>query len=86
MYVEGQEVIGQAAVNIDCSAFAEKKFSSYVKGSVMDLFEFALQMMASTAPVLRNMVTHRFALEGIREAFETASDKKRGAIKVAVTP
>jgi len=49
-------------------------------------FEFALQMMASTAPVLRNLVTHRFTLEGIREAFETASDKKRGAIKVAVTP
>ena len=49
-------------------------------------FELALEMMASTAPVVRDLVTHRFELEGIQEAFETASDKKRGAIKVAVTP
>jgi threonine dehydrogenase-like Zn-dependent dehydrogenase len=48
-------------------------------------FELALQMMASNAPVLRDLVTHRFELERIREAFETAADKKRGAIKVVVT-
>jgi len=49
-------------------------------------FELALQMMASNAPLVRDLVTHRFELERIREAFETAADKKRGAIKVAVTP
>jgi threonine dehydrogenase-like Zn-dependent dehydrogenase len=49
-------------------------------------FELALEMMASNAPVVRDLVTHRFELEGIREAFETAADKTRGAIKVAVTP
>jgi threonine dehydrogenase-like Zn-dependent dehydrogenase len=49
-------------------------------------FEVALRMMASNAPVVHDLVTHRFDLEAIREAFETASDKKRGAIKVAVTP
>jgi L-iditol 2-dehydrogenase len=48
-------------------------------------FELALEMMASNAPVLRDLVTHRFELERIREAFETAADKKRGAIKVALT-
>jgi threonine dehydrogenase-like Zn-dependent dehydrogenase len=48
-------------------------------------FELALQMMASNAPVVRDLVTHRFELERIREAFETAADKKRGAIKVVVT-
>lgn len=47
-------------------------------------FELALQMLASNAPIARDLVTHRFELERIREAFETASDKKRGAIKVAV--
>lgn len=48
-------------------------------------FELALKMLASNAPVARDLVTHRFELDAIREAFETASDKKRGAIKVAVT-
>jgi threonine dehydrogenase-like Zn-dependent dehydrogenase len=41
-------------------------------------------MMASNAPVVRDLVTHRFELEGIREAFETAADKTQGTIKVAV--
>jgi threonine dehydrogenase-like Zn-dependent dehydrogenase len=49
-------------------------------------FELALEMMASNAPVVRDLVTHRFELGRIREAFETAADKTRGAIKVAVTP
>ena len=31
------------------------------------------------------MVTHRFPLERIAEAFETASDKTRGSIKVTIT-
>jgi len=48
-------------------------------------FELALEMMASNATSLRGLVTHRFELERIRDAFETAADKKRGAIKVAVT-
>jgi threonine dehydrogenase-like Zn-dependent dehydrogenase len=49
-------------------------------------FELALRMMASHASVVRDLVTHRFDLDAIREAFETASDKKCGAIKVTVTP
>jgi len=48
-------------------------------------FELALKMLASNASFVRKLVTHRFELEGIREAFETAADKKRGAIKVAMT-
>jgi L-iditol 2-dehydrogenase len=48
-------------------------------------FELALQMLASNAPVARDLVTHRFELARIRQAFDTASDKKQGAIKVAVT-
>jgi 2-desacetyl-2-hydroxyethyl bacteriochlorophyllide A dehydrogenase len=47
-------------------------------------FELALEMMASNAPVVRDLVTHRFELEEIREAFETAADKTQGTIKVAV--
>jgi threonine dehydrogenase-like Zn-dependent dehydrogenase len=48
-------------------------------------FELALEMMASNAPLVRDLVTHRFELGEIREAFETAADKSRGTIKVAVT-
>ena len=42
-------------------------------------------MLASNAVVARDLVTHRFELEEIREAFEKAVDRKRGVIKVAVT-
>jgi len=49
-------------------------------------FELALKMLASNAPLARGVVTHRFGLEAIGEAFETARDKKRGSIKVAITP
>ena len=45
-----------------------------------------LAVITARSPVVRDLVTHRFELERIREAFETAADKKRGAIKVAVTP
>jgi threonine dehydrogenase-like Zn-dependent dehydrogenase len=48
-------------------------------------FELALEMMEANAPVVRDLVTHRFELGEIREAFETAADKARGTIKVAVT-
>ena len=33
----------------------------------------------------RTMITHRFPLERISEAFETAADKTRGSIKVTIT-
>ncbi len=48
-------------------------------------FEVALQMLASNSHVARDLVTHRFDIERIRAAFETAADKNRGTIKVAVT-
>jgi L-iditol 2-dehydrogenase len=47
-------------------------------------FEVAIQLLAR-APAVREMITHRFGLEGIQAALETAADKSRGAIKVTVT-
>jgi 2-desacetyl-2-hydroxyethyl bacteriochlorophyllide A dehydrogenase len=47
-------------------------------------FELALGMLASNASMAHDLVTHRFEIEAIHKAFETASDKKRGTIKVAV--
>lgn len=34
----------------------------------------------------KTMITHRYPLERIAEAFETASDKRSGSIKVTITP
>lgn len=49
-------------------------------------FTIALQLLASNAAVVNDLVTHRFGLERIGEAFDAAADKRRGAIKVAVLP
>lgn len=77
MYVEGQEVIGQAAVNIDSSAFAEKKFSSKVKGSVMDIFEFALQMEQEGRDLYLEIAKNSHD-KGIKKIFGMlASDEER---------
>jgi threonine dehydrogenase-like Zn-dependent dehydrogenase len=35
---------------------------------------------------LRSIVTHRFALEDVNEAFRTAADKQQRSIKVAIDP
>ena len=37
------------------------------------------------AQLAETMITHRFPLDRLSEAFETASDKKRGSIKVTIT-
>jgi L-iditol 2-dehydrogenase len=49
-------------------------------------FELALHMLSSNPAIARDLVTHRFELDRIQQAFETACDKKQGTIKVAVTP
>lgn len=49
-------------------------------------FAIALQLLSAHAAVVNDMVTHRFELARIGEAFAAAADKKRGAIKVIVVP
>jgi threonine dehydrogenase-like Zn-dependent dehydrogenase len=49
-------------------------------------YEFAIDLMASGKVPLQRLITHEVALENIREAFELADDKTRGAIKVVVRP
>lgn len=49
-------------------------------------FDVALGLLAANAQRARQLITHRFPLDDVQQAFETAADKKRGAIKVAVEP
>ena len=49
-------------------------------------YEFAIDMMASGRLPLQKLITHQVPLENIREAFELADDKTRGAFKVVVRP
>ena len=45
-------------------------------------YDLAIELMASGRVPLKQIVTHKFSLESIQTAFETAYDKKTGSIKV----
>jgi 2-desacetyl-2-hydroxyethyl bacteriochlorophyllide A dehydrogenase len=47
-------------------------------------FDVALDLLAADPERFRTLITHRYALADIAEAFETASDKKSGSVKVAI--
>ncbi len=47
-------------------------------------YEIAIDLLASGRVSLDSMVTHRFPLERIGEAFETAYDKTSGSVKVQI--
>ncbi|HEX5479649.1 MAG TPA: alcohol dehydrogenase catalytic domain-containing protein [Dehalococcoidia bacterium] len=49
-------------------------------------YELAIEIMRRNAETLRRLITHRFPLERVAEAYATADDKRSGAIKVQVTP
>lgn len=47
-------------------------------------FEIALQLLARDPERFRALITHRYPLTDIVRGFETAADKRSGAIKVAI--
>ncbi len=49
-------------------------------------FDLALDIVRGHGEDLRPLITHRFALEEVAQAFATAADKSTGAIKVSVRP
>ncbi len=49
-------------------------------------YELSIEIMRRQAEPMRRLVTHRFALDDVARAYETADDKSTGAIKVHVTP
>lgn len=46
----------------------------------------AAGILAQTPEIASALVTHRFPLDGVSEAFATAADRASGAIKVAIEP
>ena len=47
-------------------------------------YEVAIDIMASGRAPIEPMVTHRYALDDIQKAFETAYDKNSGSVKVQI--
>ncbi len=47
-------------------------------------YEIAIEIMRRNAERLRALITHRFPLEDVAQAYATADDKSSGAIKVTV--
>ena len=49
-------------------------------------FETALSILARRTGDLKELLTHKFALQEVQGAFETAADKSSGAVKVVLAP
>ncbi len=47
-------------------------------------FEWSTDLISSGRVAVSKLVTHRFPLDDIKEAFEIAADKKTGSIKVLI--
>ncbi len=56
----------------------------YGRPGRMSDYEMAIEIMRRNADTLRPLVTHRFSLEQVAEAYATADDKSSGAIKVHI--
>lgn len=49
-------------------------------------FQWSIDLIASGRVPATELITHRYRLDDIRDAFETAADKTSGSIKVMVSP
>lgn len=60
--------------------------SCYANDSEVGDFAMATALVRRHRDVLAELVSHRFSLDQVRQAFHTAMDKSAGAIKVQVMP
>jgi threonine dehydrogenase-like Zn-dependent dehydrogenase len=58
----------------------------YARAGVRSDFDLAVALLAPHADHVRRIVTHRFSLDEVNEAFRTAADKSERSIKVAIQP
>jgi threonine dehydrogenase-like Zn-dependent dehydrogenase len=58
----------------------------YGRGGRQSDYELAIEIMRRNADALRRLITHRFPLDRIDDAYAAALDKSSGAIKVQIAP
>jgi threonine dehydrogenase-like Zn-dependent dehydrogenase len=58
----------------------------YARAGARSDFDVAVALLAGHADQVRTIVTHRFPLDEVNEAFRTAADKTERSIKVAIQP
>ena len=58
----------------------------YARSSAGSDFSIAVGLLAAHLANVRSLVTHRFALDQVNDAFAAAADKSTGSIKVALVP
>jgi threonine dehydrogenase-like Zn-dependent dehydrogenase len=58
----------------------------YARFGASSDFAAAVSLLRTHLAEVRSLVTHRFALERVNEAFAAAADKSTGSIKVTLTP
>src|SRR5215213_1458959 len=58
----------------------------YARAGARSDFDIAVALLARNVELVRTVVTHRFALDDVNEAFRTAADKSSNSVKVAIDP
>jgi threonine dehydrogenase-like Zn-dependent dehydrogenase len=58
----------------------------YDRAAARPDFEIALDLLAQRREAMVPLITHRLSLDAVQSAFDTAADKRGGAIKVSVLP
>jgi threonine dehydrogenase-like Zn-dependent dehydrogenase len=58
----------------------------YATAGTRSDFAVAVALLADRVDLVRTIVTHRFGLDDVNEAFRTAADKSSGSVKVSIEP
>jgi len=84
-------VIGNPKSPVKLSSFVMREIkiigsSSYAYYDQKPEFQIALDLLAHGKVNAKKIITHKFPLDRIKEAFDVASDKRTGCIKVVIEP
>jgi L-iditol 2-dehydrogenase len=84
-------VIGDPQNPINLSSFVMREVkivgsSSYAYYDQKPEFQIALDLLAQGKVNAKKIITHAFTLDRIKEAFDVASDKNTGCVKVVIEP
>ncbi len=81
--------LGPQAVNVAAALNHEKRLFFAISYAALDGvhdMDVALEIMGSGAVPVADLVTHRYHLDELEQAFTAADDKSTGALRVAVVP